>query len=31
MTRALNVQGTTYTEFVRNLIERALQRKDGEA
>jgi D-alanine-D-alanine ligase len=30
MTRALNVQGTSYTEFVRNLIERALQRKDGE-
>lgn len=30
MARALQVQGTTYTEFVRNLLERALQRKDGE-
>jgi D-alanine-D-alanine ligase len=30
MTRALKVQGTTYAEFVRNLIDRALQRKDGE-
>ncbi len=28
--RALKVQGTTYTEFVGNLLERALQRKDGE-
>ena len=27
MARALNVQGTTYTEFVGNLIERALGRK----
>jgi D-alanine-D-alanine ligase len=30
MTRALKAQGTTYTEFVKNLIERAIQRKDGE-
>src|SRR4030043_911005 len=29
MSRALKVQGTTYTEFVGILIERALQRKDG--
>ncbi len=28
--RALKVQGTTYTEFVRNLLERALQRKEAE-
>jgi D-alanine-D-alanine ligase len=27
MTRALKAQGTTYTEFVGNLIERAVQRK----
>ncbi len=27
MARALKVQGTTYTEFVGNLIERALERK----
>ena len=27
MTRALKVQGMTYTEFVGNLLERALQRK----
>jgi len=30
MNRALTVQGTTYTEFVKNLLERAVQRKDGE-
>jgi len=30
MARALRVQGTTYTEFVGNLLERALRRKDGE-
>jgi len=30
MTRALTVQGTTYTEFVGNLLERALKRKNGE-
>ena len=30
MNRALKVQGTTYMEFVKNLLERALQRKDGE-
>jgi D-alanine-D-alanine ligase len=30
MARALKAQGTTYTEFVGNLIERALKRKDGE-
>jgi D-alanine-D-alanine ligase len=30
MTRALTTQGTTYKEFVSNLLERALQRKDGE-
>jgi len=30
MARALKVQGTTYTGFVGNLIERALQRRDGE-
>jgi D-alanine-D-alanine ligase len=29
MNRALKAQGTTYTEFVGNLIERALQRKNG--
>ena len=29
MTRALTVQGTTYAEFVGNLLERALKRKDG--
>lgn len=28
--RALKAQGTTYTEFVGNLLERALKRKDGE-
>jgi D-alanine-D-alanine ligase len=27
MARALHVQGTSYTEFVGNLLERALQRK----
>jgi D-alanine-D-alanine ligase len=31
MNRALKVQGTTYTEFVGNLIERALLRKNAEA
>jgi hypothetical protein len=30
MARALKAQGTTYMEFVRNLLERALRRKDGE-
>jgi D-alanine-D-alanine ligase len=30
MARALKAQGTTYTEFVGNLLERALLRKDGE-
>jgi D-alanine-D-alanine ligase len=30
MARALKVQGTTYTEFVGNLIERALLRKNAE-
>jgi D-alanine-D-alanine ligase len=30
MTRALKVQGTTYTEFVGSLIERALLRRDGD-
>jgi len=30
MTRALKAQGTTYTEFVKNLVERALQRRDVE-
>ena len=30
MNRALKVQGTTYMEFVKNLLERAIQRKDGE-
>jgi D-alanine-D-alanine ligase len=29
MTRALTVQGTTYIEFVGNLLERALKRKNG--
>jgi D-alanine-D-alanine ligase len=27
MTRALKVQGTTYTEFIGSLLERALRRK----
>jgi len=30
MARALRVQGTTYAEFVGNLLERALKRKDGD-
>ena len=30
MARALKAQGTTYAQFVRNLIERALRRKEGE-
>jgi len=30
MNRALKVHGVTYGEFVKNLVERALQRKDGE-
>jgi D-alanine-D-alanine ligase len=30
MARALKAQGTTYAEFVGNLLERALRRKDGE-
>jgi D-alanine-D-alanine ligase len=30
MNRALKVQGVTYGDFVRNLLERALKRKDGE-
>jgi D-alanine-D-alanine ligase len=30
MTRALTVQGTTYAEFVGNLLERALKRKNEE-
>lgn len=30
MTRAIKVQGMTYMEFIGGLIERALQRKDGE-
>jgi D-alanine-D-alanine ligase len=30
MNRALKVQGVAFEEFVRNLIERALHRKNGE-
>jgi D-alanine-D-alanine ligase len=30
MNRALKVQGVTYGEFVGNLLERALKRKNGE-
>jgi hypothetical protein len=30
MTRAIKVQGMAYTEFIGGLIEKALQRKDGE-
>jgi len=30
MTRAIKVQGMTYEDFIRALLERALQRKDGE-
>jgi D-alanine-D-alanine ligase len=30
MARILKVQGITYTEFVANLLERALHRKNGE-
>ena len=30
MARALKAQGTTYAEFVGNLLERALRRKDGD-
>jgi len=30
MARALKAQGTTYAEFVGNLLDRALRRKDGE-
>jgi D-alanine-D-alanine ligase len=29
MTRAIKVQGMTYTDFVKGLLERALQRKDN--
>jgi hypothetical protein len=30
MTRAIKVQGMTYEGFIGGLLERALQRKDGD-
>jgi D-alanine-D-alanine ligase len=30
MARAIKVQGMSYTDFIKGLLERALQRKDGE-
>jgi hypothetical protein len=30
MARAIRVQGMTYSEFIGKVIDKALQRKDGE-